>query len=147
MTSRRGPPSSSAVSCPVFSSMPACRARTAPALVGSITKHTVSGPMIIPGTRPALISVFNDRDVHCLSSLLRSYLRGFSSDKEQGIGLLPGGAACVRGADMDGGRLVVCHRRPGRGVAGGAPLPVVAEHGPRLRDVAGAVVVVPGAAR
>src|SRR6266700_5246491 len=62
-------------------------------------------------------------------------------------GLLPGSAASVRGADMDGGRRVVCHDRPGRGVAGGAPLPVVAEHGPRLCDVAGAVVVVPGTAR
>src|SRR6266702_2062464 len=40
-------------------------------------------------------------------------------------GLLPGSAASVRGADMDGGRRVVCHDRPGRGVAGGAPLPVV----------------------
>ena len=45
MTSRRGPPSSSAVSWPVSSSMPACRASTAPDLVGSITKQAVSGPM------------------------------------------------------------------------------------------------------
>src|SRR5512133_2477633 len=44
MTSRRGPPSSSADSCLVFSSIPACRANTAPDLVGSITKHTVSAP-------------------------------------------------------------------------------------------------------
>ena len=44
MTSRRGPPSVSADSCPVFSSIPACRARTAPDRVGSITKHTVSAP-------------------------------------------------------------------------------------------------------
>ena len=36
---------------------------------------------------------------------------------------------------------------PGRGVAGGAPVSVVAEYGPRLCDVAGAVVDVPGAAR
>src|SRR6266852_5586648 len=45
MTSRRGPPSSSSASWPVFSSMPAWRARTAPDRVGSITKQTVSGPM------------------------------------------------------------------------------------------------------
>src|SRR5260370_783721 len=48
---------------------------------------------------------------------------------------------------MDGGRRVVCHGRPGRGVAGSAPLPVVAEHGARECDVPGPVVVVPGAAR
>src|SRR2546423_12031904 len=44
MTSCRGPPSSSAVSCPVSSSMPACRARTAPDLAGSITKQAVYAP-------------------------------------------------------------------------------------------------------
>ncbi len=45
MTSRRGPPSPPPVSWPVFSSMPAWRASTAPDLVGSMTKQTVSGPM------------------------------------------------------------------------------------------------------
>src|SRR5260370_5966211 len=44
MTSRRGPPSSSSVSCPVCPSIPAWRASTAPDLVGSITKQQVSGP-------------------------------------------------------------------------------------------------------
>src|SRR5712692_2299909 len=44
MTSRRGPPSPSSVSCPVFSSMPAWRASTAPDRVGSMTKQQVSGP-------------------------------------------------------------------------------------------------------
>ena len=44
MTSRRGP-SPSPVSWPVSWSMPAWRASTAPDLVGSITKQTVSGPM------------------------------------------------------------------------------------------------------
>src|SRR5260370_37831581 len=120
--------------------MPACRARTAPDRDGSITKHAVSGPMIITGMRPALMSVFNDRHVHCLSSLLRSYLRGFSSDKEQEIGILPGGAACIRGADMDRGRRVVCHGRAGRGVARGAPVPVGPEHATRPRDVPGLAV-------
>src|SRR5512144_2354097 len=64
MTSRRGPPSVSADSCPVFSSIPACRARTAPDRVGSITKHTVSAPMNThshqrtepPGCPPSLSS-------------------------------------------------------------------------------------------
>ena len=36
---------------------------------------------------------------------------------------------------------------PGRGVAGGSPAPVVAEHGARLCDVVGAVVELPGATR
>src|SRR6266498_3071614 len=44
MTSRRGPPSSSGVSCPDSPSIPAWRASTAPDLVGSITKQQVPGP-------------------------------------------------------------------------------------------------------
>jgi hypothetical protein len=42
----RGPPSSSAVSCQVFSLIPACRCTsTYPDLDGSLIKQTVSGPM------------------------------------------------------------------------------------------------------
>src|SRR5260370_1250554 len=48
MTSRRGPPSSSSVSCPVCPSIPAWRASTAPHLVGSIPKQHVSRPRDTP---------------------------------------------------------------------------------------------------
>jgi hypothetical protein len=45
ITSLRGPPSAAGSSCPVSPSMPACRARTAPDLDGSITNATVSAAL------------------------------------------------------------------------------------------------------
>jgi hypothetical protein len=65
------------------------------------------------GPRPALINVNDDRDDRVLSSLLPPYLRGVSDEKEQGHGVLPGGAACGRGTHLDGGRRVVCDGRSG----------------------------------
>src|SRR5664280_1932095 len=56
------------------------------------------------------------------------------------------GPALRWGAHLDGGRRGLPDGHTGRGLVGGAPVPVVPEHGARLCHVAGPLVDVPRAA-
>src|ERR1039458_1982989 len=66
---------------------------------------------------------------------------------EGAVWISRGGEAAWGRPHVDGHRRLLPDGAAGRGVAGGAPASVVAEHGPRLCHLAGAVVDVPGAAR
>ena len=65
---------------------------------------------------------------------MHRYQRVFFDEMERQRGAQLGGPALGRAAHLDRDRRGLPDGGPGRGVAGGPPAPVVAEHGPRLCD-------------
>src|SRR5215831_6315750 len=113
---------------------------------GSTTRRPTSTP-VINGT-PTRSHRCHRRSGGSCSVIVAAVLSTGFQRREEETGIV---AYClaVRPADGDRTWTVVdaSYATVGPVEAGGAPAPVVAEHGPRLRGLAGAVVVVPGAVR
>jgi hypothetical protein len=99
------------------------------------------------GLSPSLFYVCDERHRERSVSLMHCYQREFFNETERHQWRTAWRSSGQRAADVDRDRREVPDGRPGRGLGGGPPSAVVAEHRPRLCHVTGPVVDVPGTAR